>query len=185
MKFIILLLLLTQHSVFSQPKEIDFLPLNKEIFHVRLNSVTFNFSVLASKYKNRYDQARDTILKEGNYTIKYDDFFTKFSVNKAGQVDGKLDSKFIKRGQVFITKYQVKDGFIYKATTYDSTDNLINDSDIYYCENIIEVFMISAEGEKKITVETPEKTEIKKYNKNWILLDEEIWYKAGISSPDK
>ncbi len=86
MKFIIVFVFLTQQFVFSQQKDIDFSPLNKENFQVKPNSVTFKFSVLATKYKMRYDLARDTILKEGNYIIKYDDFFTKFSVNKAGKL---------------------------------------------------------------------------------------------------
>lgn len=185
MKFIIAFVFLTQQFVFSQQKGIDFLPLNNEYFHVRLNSKTYKFSVLANKYKNRYDLARDTILKEGNYIITNDDLFTKFSVNKAGKVDGKLDEKFVKRGKVFTTKHQVKDGFIFKATTYDSIDNLISDSDVYYCEDIIEIVMITANGEKKITVETPVTTEIKRYDKNGIFLDEEIWNKAGIGGPGK
>ncbi|KIO50770.1 hypothetical protein [Flavobacterium hibernum] len=185
MKFIIAFVFLTQQFVFSQEKNIDYLPLNRENFQVRPNSVTFKFSVLATKYKNRYDLARDTILKEGNYIIKYDDLFTKFSVNKAGKIDGKLDEKYLKRGKIFTTKYLVRDGFIYKATTYDSTDNLITDSDVYYCGDIIEIVMITANGEKKITIETPDTTEIRKYDKNGDFLDEEIWNKAGIGGPGK
>ncbi|ABQ07031.1 hypothetical protein [Flavobacterium johnsoniae] len=45
--------------------------------------------------------------------------------------------------------------------------------------------MITANGEKKITIETPAKTEIRKYDKNGVLLDEEIWNKAGIGFPGK
>ncbi|WP_119790371.1 hypothetical protein [Flavobacterium anhuiense] len=170
---------------FLSTKDIDFSSLNKENFQVKPNSVTFKFSVLATKYKMRYDLARDTILKEGNYIIKYDDFFTKFSVNKAGKVDGKLEEKFIKRGEVFTTKYRVRDGFIYKATTYDSTDNLVTDSDVYYCGDIIEIVRITANGEKIITIETSHTTEIRKYDKNGAFLNEEIWNKAGIGGPCK
>lgn len=185
MKFIIAFVFLTQQFVFSQEKNIDYLTLNKENFQIRHNSVTFKFSVLATKYKNRYDLARDTILKEGNYIIKYDDFFTKFSVNNAGKIDGKLDEKFIKRGEVFTTKYQVRDGFIYKATTYDSSANLLTDSDVYYCGDIVEIVMIAANGEKKITIETPHTTKIRKYDREGAFLDEETWNKAGIYCPDK
>ncbi|WP_125720227.1 hypothetical protein [Flavobacterium ustbae] len=185
MKLIIILMLLTQQFVFSQQKNNDYLRLDSDLFQVKLNSVNYKFSVIASKYKNRFDLARDTILKEGNYIIKYDDFYTKFSVNKAGKVDGKLDKKFKSQGKVFTTKHLVKDGYIYKATTYDGTDNLVNDSDVYYCEDIIEIVMISANGEKKITIETPDKTEIRKYDQNGNFLDEEIWNKAGIGGSDK
>lgn len=37
MKFIIVFVFLTQQFVFSQQKDIDFSPLNKENFQVRLN----------------------------------------------------------------------------------------------------------------------------------------------------
>ncbi|QLC64944.1 hypothetical protein LPB248_01225 [Flavobacterium sp. LPB0248] len=185
MKFIIVFVFLTQQFVFSQQKDIDFAPLNKENFQVRLNSVTYKFSVLASKYKNRYDLARDTILKEGNYIIKYDDFFTKFSINKAGKIDGKLDEKFMKRGETYTIKYIVTDGFVDKATLYDSKNSLIHDSDVYYCGDNIEIVRITANGEKIITIETPHTTEIRKYDKNGDFLDEEIWNKAGIGGPGK
>jgi hypothetical protein len=185
MKFIVAFVFLTQQFVFSQQKEIDFLPLNNEIFHVRLNSVSYKFSVLASKYTNRHDLARDTILKEGNYIIKYDNFFTKFSINKSGKIDGKLDEKFIKHDKTYMIKYIVKDGFVNKATLYDSNNSLIHDSDVYYCGDIIEIVMITANGEKKITIETPDTTEIRKYDKNGDFLDEEIWNKAGIGGPGK
>ncbi len=45
MKFLIAFVFLTQQFVFGQKKGIDFLPLDNEIFHVRLNSVTYKFSV--------------------------------------------------------------------------------------------------------------------------------------------
>jgi hypothetical protein len=45
--------------------------------------------------------------------------------------------------------------------------------------------MISANGEKKVTIETPNNREIIKYDKNGAFLDKELWNKAGIGGPDK
>ncbi|MFH6966975.1 hypothetical protein [Flavobacterium sp. FlaQc-28] len=185
MKFIIAFVFLTQQFVFSQEKNINFFPLNREFVHVSINSITFKVNVLGSKYKNRYDLARDTILKSGNYIITDGDFFSKFSVNKVGKVDGKLDQKFMENGKIYTIKHIVSNGFISKSTLYDSTDNMINDSDIYYCEDTIEIITISANGDKTITIETPDKTEIRKYDRNGTFLDEEIWNKAGIGGPGK
>lgn len=95
-------------------------------------------------------ETKDTILPKGNYIIKDDDLFAKFTIGENGKLTNELISQEIRKNKKRIFKYALNDNIIQNIEIQDSIGNREMLIEYKFEIDSIKTIMTNSIGEKEV-----------------------------------